>query len=64
MENHNKQASDTDKTNVHTEMPVKTVATDHEKKSAGEPGLNQASTTENEMEPGTKSEDPRSAETD
>ena len=62
MDNDNKKASDTNKINEHTDMPVKTVGTDHEKKSAGEPGLNQAGTTDNEMEPGTKTEDPKSTE--
>ena len=64
MENDKHNIPETSKKNEHTDMPVKTVSTDHEKKSAGEPGLNQARTTDNEMEPGTKTEDPGSTETD
>ena len=64
MEDNKKEQTDTTKKNEHTDMPVKTVATDHQKNSAGETGLNQSRTDANEMEPGTKSEDPKSWETD
>lgn len=39
----------------HTDMPVKTPATDTVKNTAEDEGLNQASTENNDLEPGTTS---------
>ncbi|MEJ7611443.1 MAG: hypothetical protein WKF88_09740 [Ferruginibacter sp.] len=64
MENDKKQQTDTTKKNEHTDMPVKTDAMDHEKNAGGENGLNQSRTASNDLEPGTKTEDPKSWETD
>ena len=64
MENEKKERQDTTKINEHKDMPVKTVGTDQTKNTAGEEGLNQARTTSNDIEPGTKSKGPDSTETD
>ena len=44
---------DKSKENINPEIPVKTKQNDAVKKTAEEPGLNQAATTHNELEPGT-----------
>ena len=44
---------ETTKTNEHTDMPIKTPATDTEKNTVAGEGLNQASTEKNDIEPGT-----------
>ena len=44
---------ETQKTNEHTDMPVKTTATDTIKNTAEGETLNQAGTTNNDLEPGT-----------
>ena len=41
------------KINAHQDMPVKTPATDTEKNTAADEGLNQADTEKNDIEPGT-----------
>lgn len=48
---------DTSAKNKHPEIPVKTPYNDALKNTAYEPGLNQASTTNNELEPGTDNVD-------
>ena len=44
---------DTSKENIHPEIPVKNKQTDAVQNTAEEPGLNQAATTQNDLEPGT-----------
>jgi len=59
MENNSRQpcekltGHETTKTNEHNDMPVKTPATDTEKNTVADEGLNQASTVKNDIEPGT-----------
>ena len=45
------------KDNKHPEIPVKNKQNDAVKNTADEPGLNQAATTKNELEPGTDNVD-------
>ena len=45
------------KENIHPEIPVKNKQNDAVKNTAEEPGLNQAATTHNELEPGTDNAD-------
>lgn len=55
--NDGKRIPDTTETSSHKNMPSKNAATDHKDNAAGELGLNQAATPNNDMEPGTATEE-------